>query len=209
MVNVKSYKDGNRLVLVVENCTGELAVKVNAFLSDIIGIESSKPVPALAPVEVKEEAPPKIDDMEPIEDPKPVFQTPPTQKEVGEILIPEGMYQGMTVKNALEQVGLKAAIAISVMFKKFPGQEQTVLNQCKAVMEKDLNSRVSDTASVFEIEEFLNLYQPLIQKTIRQVLQMAGYSELQDFLNFAEEDVLREAYYSILEELKTRIQSST
>ena len=29
MANIKSYKDGDRLILVIENCNGELAVKAN------------------------------------------------------------------------------------------------------------------------------------------------------------------------------------
>ena len=39
MNNVKTYRDGDRFILVVENCNGSLATKVNEFIVSIMGIE--------------------------------------------------------------------------------------------------------------------------------------------------------------------------
>ena len=57
MVNLKTYRDGERMVLVIENCKGELEKKVESFISDLIGLNTSEQT-NLVPVKVQEEPDP-------------------------------------------------------------------------------------------------------------------------------------------------------
>ena len=70
MVNIKTYKDGDRLILVVENCVGETATKVNRFVTELLGIEEEPiKVPNLTPIKVEEEPIPNM--------PEPITETAP------------------------------------------------------------------------------------------------------------------------------------
>lgn len=73
MVNIKTYKDGDRLILVVENCVGETATKVNRFVTDLLGIEAiPQDVPDLVPIKVTEEPVPIVP--QPITEEKPFIE---------------------------------------------------------------------------------------------------------------------------------------
>lgn len=65
--NIKTYKDGARMILVVENCTGEIAAKVNDFILDILGFESTPAtVPEIVPEQVKAEEKPDLTNATPV-----------------------------------------------------------------------------------------------------------------------------------------------
>ena len=70
MVNIKSYKDGDRLVLVIENCTGDIAEKTNNFITSLLGIDITPTQVPLKPIKVAEEPMPEIPKEE-MESPKP------------------------------------------------------------------------------------------------------------------------------------------
>lgn len=205
MVNVKSYKDGDRLILVVENCTGELAVKVNKFLSEIIGIEEAPAtVPALVPPVVEEEAAPDITKQKSAMPGD--FNEPPTEQEVLGYEFANGPFLGMNLKDALEKSGVKAAIEIACNAKTLPKEvKENIVGICKHYLMNDLCKRDPKSDALFEISKFFKLYYPLIKSGVEQILAMAGYSDLTDFLDFSDEQTQRDAYESIIQGLSERV----
>lgn len=202
MTNIKSYKDGARLILVIENCTGELARKCNAFLADVVGIDADpEPIPALVPLQIRDDPPPDERTMEPVvrmDEDKRDHSCESRQ-------IPSGPYQGLRVKDALLQHGVKAAIDLIQRRSQFP---ELVRDDLLAITKKMIYSNAAarnpDTASLEEIRAFFSEFQPLIVNSTRQILEMAGYSLIADFLDFAPEHMQQDAYYSVLDELKRR-----
>ena len=74
----------------------------------------------------------------------------------------------------------------------------------KKMIYSNAAARNPDTASLEEIRAFFSEFQPLIVNSTRQILEMAGYSLISDFLDFAPEHMQQDAYYSVLDELKRR-----
>ena len=86
MANIKTYKDGTRLIIVVENCTGPTAEKVNNFLLDILGTAQPKEVPAVIPIEETEDIAPEIRIEDEIGPENPTPFTAPSPEEIAEEL---------------------------------------------------------------------------------------------------------------------------
>lgn len=205
MTNIKSYKDGPRLILVIENCTGELARKCNAFLADIVGIDATpEPIPALAPIHVKDDPPPTeqaLAQMMPITQIGKEDQSSALDSQV----IASGPYKGMTIGKALEEHGVSAAIDLIQRRSQFPESiRDELLFATKTLIHTNAVSRNPETASLQEIREFFVEFHPLIINSTQQILEMAGYSLILDFLDFAPEHMQQDAYFSVLDELKRR-----
>lgn len=205
MVNIKSYKDGDRLILVVENCTGELAVKVNKFLSEIIGLEAAPTtVPALAPPIVEEETIPNVTEQKfamPGD-----FNEPPTEQEILCYKFTGGPFSGTNLKDALKKAGVKAAIEIACNTKALSKEVKgDIVGVCKQYLMDDLCKRDSKVDSLLEISKFFKLYYPLIKGGVEQILSMSGYSDITDFLDFSDEQTQRDAYESIIQGLSERV----
>lgn len=205
MTNIKSYKDGARLILVIENCTGELARKCNAFLADLVGIDAApEPIPAIVPIQVKDDPPPTEQTLMHME---PVTQIIEEDQSCssGSQIIPSGPFKGLLVNDALQQYGIRAAIDLIQRRSQFPESVQNdLLVVTKKLIHANAASRNPETASLGEIKDFFEEFHPLIENSTRQILEMSGYSLILDFLDFAPEHMQQEAYFSVLDELKRR-----
>lgn len=206
MVNIKSYKDGDRLILVIENCTGDLAIQVNKFLAEIIGLKNSSPkeVPALVSIPVNDEPMPEIDTLQQAHSGD--FIEPPTDEEIKRFSFSDGAYKGMSVYDALKQDGIKAAVRISSKSNLLPKNiKGKAIEICKKSIAQDLCLKNTSTASRNEIYDFFTLYSPIIEDGIKQILCMSGYSSLSDFFAFADENTLKDAYEGIVLSLREKI----
>lgn len=206
MVNIKSYKDGDRLILAIENCTGDLAIKVNRFLAEIVGIEAEEPqiVPALEPPEVINE--PTLDLTKATTAKPGDFKEPLSEKEILHYTLKEGVYSGKSVEQAFNEFGVDAAIRLACEAKNIPEDiRESAVRLCKQNIMKDLNRRNTEMDSTEEIKAFFNQYKPLIRDGIEQILAMAGYVTLDEFFILADEQMQRDAYESIIQGLAERV----
>lgn len=206
MVNVKSYKDGDRLVLVVENCTGELAEKVNHFLAEILDIVPvAKPVPGLAPLENEDEPQPDISNLTPVSPGE--FKEAPTIQAISKYVFSSGQYKGKTFEYALKKNGVAAAISIACSIKSIEQPlRDSILKYCKQMIAKDLASKDVQNDSFDAIGNFFEMYKPLAIKGIQQILSMSGYASLEEFMVFSDEKTIRDAYEALIKALIERIQ---
>ena len=140
MVNIKTYKDGDRFILVVENCIGETAQKVNSFVADLLGLsEAVKPVQVpLKPIKVKEETPPVL----------------PSEE------IKEASFTEEAPRPQEEMVSFKDSATIT----------------------RD------------EVLEFVKMTENQIKEPLQAILDMAGYADIHDFIAFADEKSIKDAY---------------
>lgn len=205
MTNVKAYKDGNRLIIVVENCTGEVAGKVNDFLLDIIGTAQPKVVPALLPQNAVEEAAPEIrveDEITP-QDPAP-FAAPSSKEAARACAVPGA---SGTLGHALD-VGDTEAIAklVTMVHKMDESLKHTVVAMCKKYILDDCIRRNPAEATTNEIRRFFSDYRPLIKATMNEILSKAGYADIDLFFAHANMVQQQGAYQSILDELVARVK---
>ncbi len=205
MVNIKSYKDGDRLILTIENCTGELAQKVNTFLLDILGMEMEAiPVPAVEPIKIEEEKAPDIARLS-VALPGD-YDEPEPQEILEKHIIESGNFKGMSIKKAIEQSGMKAIIELVLYSKTREGSLKTdIVNFSKKKIAEDLQIRNMRITDAEEARDFINLYYPIIKDGISQILQMSGYADLDSFFEFASEEIINDAYQSLLQSLYKRV----
>lgn len=212
MRNIKTYKDGSRLVIVVENCTGPLAAKVNEFILDVLGVGEDAPAPETVLTEI-----PGIVPEKPIEEPAPdLSKATPIEK--GDEApfnapIPEEMARGLPIKGPSGTLGRALdtgdTAAIVAMCMQTHNMEESVrytaLRLCKAYILKDCQNRIPECTPSNEIIKFFEVYRPLIGGAIRDILSQAGMSSLKDFFNMQEEYIQQDAYATVLECIIRRV----
>lgn len=205
MTTVRTYKDGDRLIIVLENCTGELAQKANAFVMDALGLPgkapSPTPVPAVIPQTVAE---PDITirESDEIQEEKP-FDEPLPLQNVHNIPVSGG---SGTLGQAIERKDTAAIVELCVSTKTMaPQARDSVLALCKEYIRNDCLNRDPDYTGSDEIRQFFKEYEPLIQGAIKQILESAGYSCLDDFFDLTDEYIQQDAYSSVLTALISRV----
>lgn len=214
MQNIKTYKDGNRLVIVVENCTGELATKVNRFILDALGMpeissddmpEQAKPVavPAIVPEVVAEEKI-ELDQCTPItaSEEKP-FEEPIPLQAANDVAVKGG---SGTLGNAIRNKDTVAIVELVAKDSKTMNESTrtSVLALCKTYIREDCIKRDPYYATTAEIQKFFEIYEPLLTNSIQQILGSVGYANMRDFFGFTDEHVHQDAYASVLESLIER-----
>lgn len=206
MVNVKTYKDGDRFILMIENCTGELAEKVNQFLADILGpVPEPQTVPGLEPMENCSDDTPQTEKLQTANPGD--FKEKPTKQEILNYTFETGTFKGYTLKSALNEHGINAAVKIACEIKSIEQpMRKEILDGCKQMIAKDLTKRKPQNADMDEIDTFIHLYKPLAQKGIQQILSMSGYSSLEEFFVFSDEKMQRDAYEALIDALKEKVK---
>lgn len=204
MTTVRSYKDGNRLILVVENVTGETAKLVNEFLAKIHGIPvASEPVPAVVPeARIEEPIPEILPEQEVADTSTPVFAEP----------APEDMAMALPVSGECSTLGeaikchdTRAVVAlVGKLDAVDEALRQTAMTLCKAYIYRDCCNRDPDITGTAEIQKFFADYAPLIKSATKQILEQMGYADLRNFFDFEQEFVHQDAYRAILDNLKER-----
>lgn len=204
MNNIKTYKDGARMILVVENCTGDIAAKVNNFILDILGMDS-KPtsIPEIVPEAPKEEAIPDTTKATPItKETGKAFVEPVPEQVAREYPVP-GV--SATFGHAFDTGDTKAIVWAMMQSQRMdPAMQHTIIRMSKRYIQRDCSRRVPDAASIAQIRRFFDEYEPLIKRGIKQILNSAACANLDDFFGLTEEYVLQDAYRVILEDLLAR-----
>lgn len=145
-INFHVYADGTRRILVVDNCAGETLDAFNSILRSICGLTAEpKDVPALTSEQNTDKTPdirtmPEIEmpgDIRIAED-KTVFEYP-------DIVLSAGEYAGMTLQEAIEADGVKAALAICMNSREIEQANirNEVISVCKKVIRTDVATRSS------------------------------------------------------------------
>lgn len=214
MNNVKTYKDGSRLVIVVENCTGPLAAKVNAFILDVLGMPEGEPlkeevltqvVPGIVPEKPVKEEIPDVSEAEQIhpgdEDP---FNAP-IPEELARSLAVDG--PSGTLGRALDTGDTAAVVKLSMQSRNMDESVRyTALKLCKQYILKDCQRRTPECTPTNEIMKFFDVYKPLIGAAIKDILAKAGMSSLKDFFALQDEYQHQDAYGAILECIIRRVK---
>ena len=201
MNNIKSYKDGDRLILVIENCTGDTAAKVNAFVADILGINEDFPAPKeiegvepIVTAEIKMPDISKAKAIETIEDFFPVSQN----KDIYSFSLPDEMYP-LSVAISSMDIKYISKILIYCEANDFPEKEK-VESICKQTLRDDCSIRVYDD-SMDRIDKFFEDYSDIITKEVKAICEATGNSDYQNFRINETEETIRDAYEAISKKL--------
>lgn len=201
MVNIKSYKDGDRLILVVENCKGDTAVKVNAFLSSLMLDSEPQEVSHIAPMQIKEEKAPDISDLDEVKGE--AFDTPPSKEDTESSLLLTGAYKGLSIKDAIAKDGVRAAATLIATKDSVisDNEKDNMVVICKETLRTDLYIRNMDMFDRSVFADFISVYEPLIKEGISQIINRAGYNSIDDLINFAPDHLLENAQEALIDGL--------
>ena len=205
-MEIKSFRDGNRLILVLEECSLESEKNLFELLKSLTDtpIESAD-IPEIVPTNA------------------PLPSDPPmnlsVQSELGASApeIDDNMLLDAALKlsvngktenlgEAISQNDTRAIVDLCLRTQSIDPQIRPfALKTCKSYILNDCERRVPEVASVREIRNFFALYAPLISLSVNEILQSAGCNTLKDFFESYEDYVLQDAYRAILDNLVERI----
>lgn len=193
MNNLKTYRDGDRFILVVENCKGSLAAKVNEFIVSIMGIKEEPTEVPLVPLKVEDEDIPDIDSCEE------VLQFVDLEKHIDTDVFRfvDGIYKGMTFEEAQKKDGIKAVAYTFAHVKEVaPNCQEQILCKCKENLFYDcgLSKYDPDLDSENDFRRFIDTYDSVLNKTFKSISAQAGYENIQTMIANARENVWRDGY---------------
>lgn len=192
------------MILVVENCTGDIAAKVNNFILDILGMDSEPAsVPEIIPEKPKEEPIPDTTKATPItRETGKAFEEPVPEPVAREYAVPGG---SATFGHAFDTGDTRAVIWAMMQAQHMePAMKYTIIRMSKRYILWDCSRRNPETASTAHIKRFFADYEPLIKKGIKHILDSAAYATLNDFFELTDEYMHQDAYRAVLEDLIAR-----
>lgn len=201
MNNVKTYRDGDRFILVVENCNGSLAAKVNEFIVSIMGIEEEPIEVPLIPIEVKDEDVPDISSCEEI------LRFNNLEKQIDSNLFRfvDGLYKGMTIDEALEKDGVKAVAYTFAHIKEVaPNCTEQIRKKCEEILFSDygVDNYNPEFDSENDFRKFIDTYDSILNETFKTISDQAGYENIQVMIDSARENLWRAGYSAALQKLR-------
>ncbi len=193
MNNIKTFRDGDRFVLVVENCKGSLAAKVNEIIVSLVGVEDEPIEVPLVPIKVEEENVPDVTSYEE------VYQFLDTEKKIDPDVFRfvAGNYKGLTFEEAQKKDGNKAVAYTFAHVKEVaPNCQEQIRCKCKEIMFYDygLGNYNPDLDSENDFRKFIDTYDSILDKTFKSISAQAGYENIQALIANARENVWRDAY---------------
>lgn len=213
MRNIKTYKDGSRLVIVVENCTGPLAAKVNSFILDVLGLDEdpanlqdvTQEVPGIVPERPIEDDAPDLSQAEEIGQGNEAPFNAPIPEELARSLAVDG--PSGTLGRALDTGDTAAIVKMCMQTKNMDESVRyTALKLCKQYILKDCKRRTPECTPTNEIIKFFDVYKPLIGAAIKDILSQAGMSSIKDFFTLQDEYIHQDAYSTVLECIIGRVK---
>lgn len=213
MRNIKTYKDGSRLVIVVENCTGPLAAKVNNFILDVLGLDENsvnlqdvtQEVPGIVPEKPVEKEKLDLSQAEEIKKGDEAPFDAPIPEELARSLAVDG--PSGTLGRALDTGDTAAIVKMCLSTKNMDESVRyTALKLCKQYILKDCKRRTPECTPTNEIIKFFDVYKPLIGVAIKDILSKAGMSTLKDFFALQDEYIHQDAYSTVLECIIGRVK---
>jgi len=203
---IKFWRDGDRFVIVVDNCTGETATKVNRFIIDMLGLPQAavvepKILPAVVPTEtvpINTDLCEVLEDATEITTSEDLFKEPTLEAEARNIVVAGG---AGTLGHAIETKDTATIVKTCAESK-----DPQVTKLCKSYIYTDCLRRDYEFATDAEIRTFYKDYEPLISAAITQILDSAGYASLDEYMDFASERLVRDAYRAIIESILEKSQ---
>lgn len=197
--SIKFWRDGERFIIVVDNCTGSTATKVNNFITDMLGLTPQEQ-PAATPVpHITPQKPPSFKADEVLAAATPIKATTDLFREIvdpHDIIIEGG---AGTLGHAIESKDTAAVVRFFAEHKEHAPAQKL----CRQYILDDCNRRDYVFATESEIRVFFSAYQPIIKDAVPQILSSAGYATIEDFFDFADICLIRDAYRAILESILT------
>lgn len=197
--SIKTFKDGNRMVIVVENITGKTASLINKFIMEALELSCEEEIEHeelldLVPTQPKEDEEIKTEELEPLTKDN-LFKEPLTKEEVLNIEL-RPFY---TIGEAIKEKDTQALVEHSIKAKT-----EEEIDVIKEYIYKDCSSRETEWETHSEIRKFIITYKPLIENLLSQILDFAGYATIEDFLDFADIVLQIDAYRSIVDAMIER-----
>lgn len=207
-INFHVYADGTRRILVVDNCAGETLDAFNSILRSICGLTAEpKDVSALTS-EQNTDKTPDIRTMPEIEMPggvrtaedKTVFEYP-------DIVLSAGEYAGMTLQEAIEADGVKAALAICMNCREIEQANirNEVISVCKKVIRTDVATRSSKPEDAREIHDFLKLYRAALNEQDKK--EAAGIQCETELWHIEDRSKLQMIYETCIKNILSRVSA--
>ena len=204
--NIKTFVDGNRFILVVENanCNDELAKRIRAFISELAVDAPFAQIEGLEPPPKAEiENTPFIPEgREGNEQP----DAPMTQEELNGYRFSNGKYKGLTFSEILKKFGCRAAIDIYLLSKELPARIAPHMKmESRRYILADLNKRNSALDKRKDIQDFIFAYRQIANDVIVGMKNDQGAGSVEDFVRFSDDEMLRQVYQTLIDYLKETI----
>lgn len=179
MENISLYKDGNRLIITIENCSESLemviAKMLHATATSIAGVQ---------PAENKESDKTKKNP-EGAQSDKEKGQSSVQPKSLNDIRIKGGRFDGLTIAQSITVGGQDAVLYLSDQCEKYSNNKQLctlIKKECAAYLAHD------DVPLNFVIDMCLKMY----PNSFGRVLEKLGYSNYGDLLMVEDVGVIRQ-----------------
>lgn len=195
MVNVKAYKEGNRLTLVVENPDLDTAKIINDMLIRLCGVTQVTDVEGLVPVSYHENEMPNTNEEYEITDLKSKpFKESMSKEEILSLKI-DGL--NVTLGSAVKHNDIVSIVHAYINASNHGVEaESGIIKICKEFILNDCKKRDPDCTPISEIIKFCRIYAHLIKDAVKEVLDMSGFERLNEFIENTDEYLVQDAYSS-------------
>lgn len=206
MPTVKTYKDGNRFILVIPTeGDPEIGKKVNDFILDILGMSPPQEITGFLPAKDEPDKPPVIpvekqitqDAGRPFKEVQPVMDC---MSYVPHFNNPHKLAFGELVRR--QGVGITAYYLqhLDLIDREY---REEIKNKCRDYILSDLKMRsYSDESS--DILAFFICYQEMLHSEIREMLSYNSYASLAEFLN-GNDSVVRDEYERLIDKMRKKV----
>lgn len=213
-VNFRVYADGEKRILVVEDCSGETLEAFNRIMEALCRLPAgtAQKVPAVEEDKSSPEAP-AVEEKNMVQQygenteasaEAPSADTPALH--FPDIILLSGEYAGMTPKEAVESDGIKAVTAICECSKDIEQEaiRKQVVDCCKHIIALDLSSRPDQMENGEELASFFSAYRPILGGKCIKALRDKQGIDIDEAIRTKEAGLLAEAYRCVIADLRDR-----
>lgn len=213
-INFQVYADGDKRILVVENCKGEVLEAFNQILEAVCGLPESgtKAVPAVIPDRKLSEVPKIKNEAE-----ERSFglahsvSSARTECDMSRYHFPDmvlmsGDYAGMTPFEAVSKDGIRAVPVLCECSKEIKPESvrKQMIECCKQLISADLSARPTDLSDTDSLVDFFSIYRQLLGGKCLKILHDTHGIDLDDALFRKDVKEMSTAYRAVLSDLRSR-----
>lgn len=203
--NIKTFVDGNRFILVVENAMQD---EVASLIREFVGkLQVDAPIKAIKALEPAPD--PNLDNGPFIPEGQSGNELPPapmSEEEINNYRFANGKYRGLTYNEALQKFGRRSSIDIYLLCKELPERiAPHIKGKCFQTIIHDLDSRDSTTDQRKTMQDFIFAYRPIANSIITEMKDDLGFSSVEDMVKFSDNDTLRNIYQTLIDNIRDAI----